>query len=636
MNTNMRSCIGSRQWRPMLGSGLTFIAALRLALPAFAQTSVTIESVKPNKILYLFNEQATANITLKNGGTSEQKGRLAVREAWDLTESREIMSAPVTLQPQETKTVKAEWNTGSIMYGRSLTAAFVQGSKVVAVKSEFYQVADPKEWFRCFMINGGGKETSEASKTNPFATYHNYDNHFCYALSAFSNLAPQEDEWVSGQARYYIRKKELLANIQARRELGVRSGGYTIGATGGPAGYEFARQHPDWMLRDKKGAFLTYAGPVSPTDVAKKTNEHLQGWYALVPDLGNPEVVRFAGEEVVRAFEMFDWDAMFFDGLYGVHLEGNTALGAFTWDGKPVTREEGTDKLSAQCVGAVRDIIRASCPNVALWYNGSTPRAPLLEARIVSLQDTNVGTLHEIQGAQMANKNFYGHHWRSLYEIYMNERNALLKAKGIDDPVLASGYTYNLDPRNMMTKEEYEASRDTWTTANHLGALMLTARIHPCVLASDGFRPTTQFMTRYSALLWARDVKWVKEPWKIINVESNREVWWEEGVYTREGRGRRDTILNIINSPDGEAFDLKVAKDPDPAKNVEVEFTTTADPRKVRIWALQPYGYGSKAKESTAVELKPERDAKQLIVELPPFTYYTMVVLREETGGKTR
>lgn len=616
---------------------LVAMLSVLLALPAVApaEEGVTIERVKPNKILYLYNEPATAEIVLKNNTATAQKGQLVVRECWDLTESRNLSTAPVELPPQESKTIKVEWTNRTVMYGRAIEATFLQKSKPVARKAEFYQVADPKEWFRCFLINAGGKETYEAQRTNPFATYVNYDNHFCYALSGFSNLAPQEEEWVSGQASYYIKKKELLDGIKARRELGVRSGAYTIGATGGPAGYEFARQHPEWILRNKKGAFLIpYDGPVSPMEVAQKSNQHLTGWYALIPDLGNPEVVQFAGEEVVRAFRMFGWDAIFFDGLYGIHLEGNVLSNVLTWDGQPAQRTEGADKLSAQCVRKVREIIRLAFPNAALWYNGSTPRKPLLEARTASLQDTNVGTLLEYQGAQMANKNFFGHHWRSLYEAYVNERNALLNAKGIDDPVLATGYTYNLDPRNMMTKEEYEASRDTWTTANHLGALMLTARIHPCVLASDGFRPSTQFMTRYSALLWSRDVKWIKEPWKTINVESNREVWWEEGVYTREGKGYRDTILNIVNAPDKEEFDLKVPNDPEPAKNVEVELMT--DAKKVRAWALQPYGYDSKVKEPTAVELKPERDGKKLIVELPPFTYYTMVVFREATRGAER
>jgi hypothetical protein len=345
-------------------------------------------------------------------------------------------------------------------------------------------------------------------------------------------------------------------------------------------------------------------------------------------------VVQFGAEEIVRAIQMFGWDSVFFDGIYAVLPDAPGYPFGYTWDGHRSDRKEGADKLSAQCVRKTIETVHKSCPNVALWYNGSGPRPgdPLAEAHAASLQDVNCGTLHEIQGGQVANPNFHGHQWRNLYEIYLNERNSLLRAKNLNDPVLATGYMYNMDPTGVMTKEEYAATRDTWTTANHIGAILVAGRIHPCVLCSAGFRPPCQFMTRYSSLLWSRDVKWVKEPWKFLNVESNREVWWEECVYTRETQGFRDTLIHILNSPEEEDITFKATKDPEPAKYVEVEFATDGDPKKVQVWALQMYGYDSKDKEPTCAPLKPEVEGKKVIVELPPLTYHTLVVFRQRRG----
>jgi hypothetical protein len=268
---------------------------------------------------------------------------------------------------------------------------------------------------------------------------------------------------------------------------------------------------------------------------------------------------------------------------------------------------------------------------VALWYNGSTPRPgdPLRQAQIESLRDSNCATLMEIQGAQIADPNYVGHYWRNFFEMLVGQQRALHNVLGLGDTPLACGYLYNMSASRIMSKEEFQRTRDTWTTANHIGASFLAMRVHPCVMNSSGFRPAAQFMTRYSALLWAEGIEPVKDPWMSINVESNREVWWEECVSTRKCRGFRDTLVGIMNSPDNEQVDFKASQDPTPARAAEVEFTTNTDPRHVRCWALQPYGYGSSAKEPLLTELKPEVDGKKLIVELPPFTYFTLVVFRE-------
>jgi len=599
-----------------------------------ADAAVSVERVRPTKVLYELNERAAATVTLRNRGTTVRAGVLRVVEERDVAESREICSKPVTLQPKETRTLTIKWDVGAARFGRGLRATFVQDGAAVDSAVEFYQVADPRTWFRCFMINAGGDHEHKAAKKDPFLTYGNFDNHFAYMLSGFSHLAPEQDEWVGGQFNIRFKKKDMLEKIRARQALGVRAGAYTIGAVGGPAGYEWARERPESILRDEKGAFLLAWGTsVSPVEVARKTTEPLSGWYSLIPDFGDPEVVRYGGEEIVRAIRMFGWDAVFFDGIYGIRPRMGGA--AHLWDGQAAGRgqgDAGLGRLAVTCVRQTIDIIRAAYPNVALWYNGSLPRPgnPLNDAYVESLKDANCGTLLEIQGAQIANPNFYAHQWRNLYEAYLTQRDALLRRPELKRPARAAGYLYNMNTQSIMTKEEYGASRDTWTTANHIGMLMLATTTHPCVLNSIGFRPACQFMTRYSALLWAADVELVKEPWDRIQVESNREVWWEECVYRRRGPGFVDTLIHVVNSPDKEEIDFRTARDPEPARFVEVECEVARQPEDARVWALQPYGWTSREKAPFVRALKPEIDGRKLIVELPPFSYYTLVVIREK------
>ena len=293
------------------------------------------------------------------------------------------------------------------------------------------------------------------------------------------------------------------------------------------------------------------------------------------------------------------------------------------------------DAQAAECVRGVREIVRAKYPHVALWYNGSLPKPQdfRYQAYTASLQDRNCATLHETQGSQLFDPNFVGHQWRSFYEMLLGSRLTLARASDIGDPALASGFVYNVDMSRHLGPEKFAASRGTWTTANHLGAIMLALRVHPCFTDGTIFRPSTQFMTRYSALLWDRDLRAVPEAWKRLNVESNREVWWEDTVCTREAGGFRDTLVHLVNCPEQEEIDPAVTSDPEPARYVEVEFTPPTDPAQMECWALQPYGYDDPVREPRQVQLTPQVEQGTVTVELPPFTYYTLLVLREKTGA---
>lgn len=603
-----------------------------LSSPAAQAAPVVIERVRPDKVLYSIGEKATAAIIIRNTSTESISGELVVTEEWDISKERPIWHGDVALPALTAKTFEIDWQINPPMYGRVLRASFRQAGKEIARGVEFYQAADPKECFRTFILNMGGDQEREPADTDPFVTYGNYDNHFGYALSGFSHLAPSESEWVTGQNQYNIVKEKLKKRINDRKSIGVRAGAYTIGATAGPAGYELARQHPEWFLRNKKGAFTTYGTPVNPLELAQGTDKTLTTWYALQPDFGNPEVVECGGKEIVRAIDMFGWDSIFFDGIYAIHSDfvgPNEPV--FTWDHRPAGRDVGEDHLSAYAVRRTREIIREAYPNVALFYNGSSPRPDhkLLKAVTASLQDRNCGELLEFQGAQLSNPSFHGHQWNSLLGIYVGARDILLNNREIDDPVLTTGFLYNMHLPHYMNPDELKASRDTWTAANHLMALMLAARIHPCVLNSSGFRPGTQFMTRYSALLWARDVKLLKNAWRGIKVESNKEVWWEDTVYRRQGEGFTDTFIHLINAPEDSAFNIKASQDPPAAKYVEIE-VKVSDPEKTEVWALKPYGYDSRQREPEKTELRFEKKGNNIIVELPAFHYYTLVIVREK------
>lgn len=601
-----------------------------------AGAQVTVERVRPGKILYDFGETATADITLKNAGAAAVSGTLTVKEEWDLTESRLVWTGQVTVPPGESKAFPVTWKIVPPMFGRALRASFTPEGKPVASGAEFFQVADPASWLRCFLLNTGGDQDVEAAKTDPFVTYGNYSNHFAYAESDFGSMAPNVDTWYSGQANYPMSKQALLAQIEGYKRFGIRAGAYTNPFLGGAFAYEFARQHPEWVVHTRSGAFQRsslYPFPLDPLDLTLPPSKKRKGWYLLYPDLANPQVLKFGIDDCLRSIDMFGWDAIYVDGTYCV-ADACEKEPTYLWNGQPALRGETADQQSAKCAAALRDALRKAHPHIAIWYNGAalSPGDHMRETKLASLRDSNCGTLFEIQGAQINNPNFFGHNWRAYYEGLLSRRAALRRMPGVDNPPLMVGYTYNMFTWSTMTKEEYAASRDLWTTSNTLGALLMAAGGHPCWCCSSGFRAAAQFMTRYSAFLWAQDLTPIKEPWKRMAVNSNREVWWEDAVYTREDKAYRDTIIHVVNTPDEEEVNFRVARDPTPARRVEVEFPTTVPAARVQVWAMSPYEYDAADKQPTQMQLKPQFAGGKLFVELPPVTYYTLLVIRERKG----
>lgn len=643
-------------------------AVLELAANAAFAATVDIHRVIPSKILYQLKEEAAAEVVLQNATDAEQKGTLKLVEEWGVNENRALGAQEVTLAARESKTARLSWKNTATMYGRAVRAEFWQNNAAISVRREFYSVAN--DWWRVAILNGGsncpeelrklleyyhvpsmekylkpGARPLDIEETGPFLTYGNFTHWFAWAPSDFGALTPQEKEWYSGQGRYHMVKETIFKDIATARRWGLRCSAYTANYPGGPAGFEFARQHPEWILRTDTGAFGTADMPVSPFDMAKPLTERPEPWCAVNVDGYWPEGIAYGAQELAASSKMFGWDAWYFDYHY-VMMPG------WSWDGQKTPHGQDPDQLSARNVRLVRDVVRKEFPRTWFWQNGGCQFGGRFDqglwsnhggkaGRLAMLEDPQNGTLMEFQGCQLADPNNGMHHWRTLFEVFLEERNMRMAKKleaDISGTVEMTGYMFNAEFSAQMSKEEWLATRDEWTVANHFGAQLLATKIHPCFISSWSFRPITQFMTRYSAFLWDPAIKYWKEACREISVDALREVWWEDAVYVRETGKTKDYYIHLINAPEQEAANMKANRDPPAADDVEISFKSIKNPTGIQAWALRPYDYGSPRQEPVATVLKPEIVEGSLVLEVPAFRYYTLVVVREgkAEGGRRK
>jgi len=590
-----------------------------------AQTAVTVERVVPNKILYSENEKAQAEVLLRKTAEEEISGKIVAYEIRGLDVRRKIAELPVTIEAAELKKdISFTWNVGPWMYGRETRVDFITDGKVISSASEFYQVAD--RWLRVNIIAGWKPAEGLPRGPGVFESYANHAMRFAWAPCDFSDMTPDADGWYSGQAMYGpFNIEEYKKDIEKSHAKGIKITTYAKYQFCGAPGFEFARQHPEWVLREKDGSFNTfsYLKRTDPISLAQPITEKQPLWQPRIVDFFYTGAVEYGAREIIASAKMFGWDGVFFDGAFNLYP-------GRSWDGEPSPHGENPNELSARNIRLCREIIRKEFPNCALWYNGIW--GPRLnepyekeggnmggpQTQQACLEDPNSGLLVEKQGRQ-----FIARPWQHWYEFYGDRRDETIQKFG---SVMNSGWLWNYNIDRDQTPEELKASRSAWVASNHTAAIFAAFQIHPCLIDSYGFRPFMQFMTRYSWLIWDTDVRKIDEPEKLFTVKSARPLWWKKTAYTKDADKETLYLIHLLNKPTTEKPDWKVPEDPPAASDVEVTFYPPEGKTIEKVWALRPYEWGELNRTPVQKQLEIEKTDKGAKVKVPAFHYYTLVV----------
>ena len=603
------------------------VLSLALAVLSFvprldADEGIVIEGVRPDKILYGLNEDASAKVILTNKSAAEQSGTLIVTEFHDIDQSRSVGKIPVTLIAGESgREVVAAWNVGPWMYGREVRVEFETAGKVISSASEYYHVADL--WLRVNIVAGWNPGEGLPQDLGLFETYNNHGMQFAWAPCDFSDMTPDTETWYSGQARYPKSIDGMKADMEKIHSSGNKISTYGKYTFCGPAGFEFARRHPEWVARENDGSFFNYSTPFSPLDLARPLTQAQPFWQYGVVDFSDPAAVEFGARQIADSAKTFNWDGVMFDGHFTVPDS------AWSWDGWPASHGKNSDKLSARNVRLCREIVRREFPNFAFWYNGGyvLRRYNLVttlgasETMNACLEDPNSGMLVETQGP-----GFMTQTWRHHYDSYADQPGYGEVVRKYSSPV-NSGWLWNMDVLEGLTPEEAKAARGAWVAAHHMGSIFLAFNIHPCWNTSYASRPFTQFMTRYSALLWDTDIKRI-EAEKFFGVQSERELWWKKAAYVKRNEGETLYLVHLLNTPTTEKPVWKIPDDPPAASGVQVTFKAPGGESIEKAWALRPYEWGEENRNPVRVELEMEKISDGVKVKIPDFHYYTLVVFK--------
>jgi len=608
----------------------------------------------PNKITYPLGETGFFTVVVTNTAAKDEVGKVEVEERWGVEgDGHTIWRGDVTLKPGEGKTFKVDYPGSRIRYGHEIRVTTFQTSQTFS-RSEYFNVND--DWWR---VNQGGRlATADGSLTpsikrlldyygyttndwkhpkgmfqfyqweakmpgmGPFMSYDNIETRWQMERSSCGgNLVtldyPDAKRWpnIQGQVRL---TGDIRKDTEVCHARGFRHTRYTIGFMEGGYGFELARKNPEFIRRGARGQYeglYMYDGRINPIRTANVDGFDQNPWHYIEPNFFREDVISWALDDLVKCVSALGEDGVYFDGRYMQH-QGYDAFGT------NLGKNPAADEAIVRNMKTALEKIFAANPNAYVWSNGCTAENPEL-----TLADhPQTGLLKETQWPFLLNPARPDHSYRGFKNGLVQFRDSVWKGgKYVKAPSknLHCGYLMtSWDPKRALVCGE------SWVMASHVMSIIASICAHPHAYPAP-VRPFKQMMTRYSEVFWHEDNEIVDDGCEVFAVDSLREIWYGDAVYVRKTPAFTQYTIHLMNAPEGEFCDETVVSDPPEADDVEVTTKVFGVADDVKAWAIAPYGCAAAALEPICTKLNVSRANETLSVSVPPFKYYTLLVLRK-------
>ena len=608
--------------------------------------TLTITRVRSNKVRYVENETATTTATIVNEGADDITGKLNARMILDLDTVREITSVKnYTLASGEEKQWRFTYKVGPETYGRAIEVEFVEdGGKTIDKWQEYYAVAT--EFFRVHQHSYQIK--TKYWPEDPFIFYFNQRHYFAHEPTGLGVEPFDAEVYIAGQSGYRITVANRKAQIAHSKRQGIANSFYVISSFDSQMGYEQVRQHPEFILYDANGQpahdpiYGGYPNPMelaSPIEVGPKRKKmklkpyldrEITPWQHVNMNMANEDAVRWAIERIRVYANEWGFEGVYWDGCLGV------------WSGYNHKGEKNVRSGKYEDYVALGDrnhrlfnqILKRDNPNFGTWLNwglegatgefakrhgitiwlGSGVKGDPLDDNVRAATDArNVMLLDEHSG-------FAGHEYAKLLSDRLRSRDHYVQKYKSNHIIGYANVGVNI--------QEPGPSKWGWPAWNHVLSQLIATQSHLASSFVPSQRPGFQFMTRYSRFIWARDIKAIPPDaaQKLIAVKSAEELWWKRLVYERETKKGRDIIVHLVRIPPTKTVDYAWADEPTLLQGATATIDTT-EAGLVTVQACRPYHYEEPQMVVQSEVLATQTDGKATI-EVPPFRYHTMLVIR--------
>ena len=394
---------------------------------------------------------------------------------------------------------------------------------------------------------------------------------FSWQPSCWEAMAPEADEWISGQTGYIEKKDHMKAMIDAAHESGMNVFSYHQACSWGQGGEEYLRCHPQWWNYDKHGKPFADLNvyDMSLLDNTYEFNTDRKNWkdsgvhpqwiWWSSGNLVFEGMVDFFINELKKSKEMFDWDGFRSDGF----VKNEDTYDA---DGN-VVKADPKYKDYPSWLRYIRKRMKEEMGEAVTFHHNSGSVAYPLEktAPEVIMANAEDDSFVLWEGATYAyNKGHDLNDMRNFAKYGHKEVEVTRRAGGERYVMMGLG------------KNEYLQAIITAFGGRMTGIVGI-----PCDPPQRYYpEPYMDFAFRFGEFFWNNKLEHVENEKSFISVD--KDLYWDTLVQKLEKDGKTYYMVHLINAPESYSVSDPV---PAPVENVMVKIDV---PGQIKSYAISP------------------------------------------------
>ncbi|MCG2661196.1 MAG: hypothetical protein L6437_13240 [Kiritimatiellae bacterium] len=597
-----------------------------------------VSRIEPDKSCYRPGQEIKTVVTVVNPSASAFSGKLNLRELIDIDGIANEKTENVEVPAGAFKEITVSWKAGKDEAGREIRAELQDSSgKTIDASSDIYGVAKDPSWLSTISLYGlpewfggwihpvfyiGPNSYSETLEAVSFYKSRRVQRceFFSWSYNELAQFMPPSDEepYLGNESIWWQSFKKFKEQVGMLKNIGATPITYIQGLVWGPAAYKLFQEHPEWFMFTKNGENVgSYDMEWRSLYGRRREFEFQQKKTPFFYSLFNPvlpETRKHIANQIIRlakemGFEGARWD------VWSMEVK----RGNYDFSGNEIVKtDEEADKMSAESLKAVKELVRKEVPDFTWGYNYAGPEenttTPLLFTEKCRgggwLLDEIVCTYHE--------KTSPFHIWDAYAERIVSWGDKTRQLGGIYNPFgfRRQGGKYPVD-------KLYESIFRMVAGSRVDQGLVFTSNLSGKIGRLD----LLPFRFSDFYLSWNLRLQPVNQT--VIKVEAPETIWWKNMVFENKSRaGKIQKIVHIVNSPvSKEAEENPTSSVRKPVKNIKVSCGKVAGflPSKAWILTAEPLTPDDEP-EVKAVPLKIAKAGGGVSVTVPSVQFLKTVV----------
>ena len=584
--------------------------------------------------------ESRLSVTVVNPTARAWQGTLRTEDCFGLAGRRVALATPVTLAPRERRVLELGWTQPGPEGGHEYRFSLLDpgGRELDADRIGMGVARDP----RILSLPTSDFETGRGTRAPTSYVYpasHTEGiNLFASALADRENrctrseyfgwswgdiggFVPPQDPYVLLWGNFWISLKQYRQEMGMARAAGIHIDSYILGAPTGEAAYELFHRHPDWFVYGADGQALSYnmeahAGMAHGSEFEHVNNNDSSAGGGFDPT--NPQVRRYVADQIIdtaqeMGFQGCRWDVACMNVVPKCYRIDGTEIA-------PTPPE--ADRLSAESLRAVKQMVNAVLPDYTWGYNGAGPEGvgniTANDLARAEMCRNHGWMLDEVPYGYNAKTSPY-HYWAAYSKRMLEWGEHIRELGGLYDP-----YTFDrgYNPASQSEMDYLYAS---------LFRLLAGARSELPFYKNNGALvgdlPWLAF--RYNDLYSGDHLRLQPESQTQITVSAPATLWWKGYVFSNQSPdGTAQTLVHLVNSP---AVD-EIGENPDsrvrpPVRDVQITCQAQAGRLPARAWLVTAEPLTPDAEPQVqALPLRLTPEAGAVSVSVPAVLYFKTVV----------